>query len=121
MRYLLALPLLVSATPAWATQGFLCRTVAPEGVTVSVVIGTLGIAGAALRDGERTFSSFGTGAVLGQHWVDERALMLDLLSEDQTERIARLRVGMSGPLESRTLTGRLEYAGRRWRTVCAPD
>ena len=121
MRFLLALPLLFAATPACATQGFLCRTVAPEGVTLSVVVGTLGIAGASLRDGERALSSFGGGAVLGQNWVDERALMLDLLSEDRTERIARLRVGMGGPLESRTLTGWLEYAGRRWRTICAPD
>ena len=121
-RILIALPLLLAAAPAWATQGFLCRSVAPEGVTVSVVIGTRGIAGANLRDGERALSSFGGGGlVLGQNWVDERALLLDLLDPETHDRVARLRVGIGGPLETRRPTGTLEYRGRIARVVCVPD
>ena len=121
-RFLIALPLLFPAAPAAATQGFACRTTAPEGVTMSVVIGSLGVVGATLTNGGERLSSFDDGGlVLGQNWVDERALLLDLLSPDHRERVARLRVGLGGALESRELTGWLEYAGRRWRTVCAPD
>jgi len=119
---LLAAPLLAVAAPAAATQGFACRTVAPEGVTMNLVVGTLGVAGATLTDGARRISTFdGSEAVLGQSWVDERMLLLDLLAPDRNERIARLRVGLGGELETRQLTGWLEYAGRRWRTVCTPD
>jgi hypothetical protein len=121
-RFLIALPLPFFAAPAAATQGFTCRTTAPEGVTMSVIIGSLGVAGATLTEGGQRLSSFDDdGLVLGQNWVDERALLIDLLSPDRSERVARLRVGLGGALETRQLTGWLEYAGRRWRTVCAPD
>jgi hypothetical protein len=122
---LLAAPLLLCAVPASATQGFACRTMAPPGVTIMVVIGTgigTGVVGVTLHDGERTLSTFDGGdAVLGQSWVDERALLIELVPPDRDGRIARLRVGLGGELESSELTGWLEYAGRRWRTVCAPD
>jgi len=122
MRIALALPLLCLAAPAAATQGFACRTVAPEGVAMSVVVGTLGVAGATLTDGGRRVSSFdGSEVVLGQSWVDERALLVDLLDADRNRRVARLKVGIGGALESRELSGWLDYRGRRWRTVCAPD
>ena len=81
-----------------------------------------GVVGANLSDDGRRLSTFDDGSlVLGQSWVDERSLLLDLLAPDRNARIARLRVGMAGRLERRELTGWLEYAGRRWRTVCAPD
>ena len=121
-RFLIALSLLFAAAPAAATQGFACRTTAPEGVTMSVVIGSLGVAGANLTDDDRRLSTFDDGGlVLGQSWVDERSLLLDLLAPDRNARVARLKVGMAGRLERRELTGWLEYAGRRWRTICAPD
>ena len=128
MRFacLAAAPLLLLAAPASATQGFACRTIAPEGVNLTIVIGTGiggGLVGATLRDGERLLSTFGEDRrlVTGQSWVDDRALLLDLLSADGSRRVARLRVGLGGALESRNLTGTLDYGGRISRIVCRPD
>lgn len=123
MRHaLLVLPLLFAAAPASATQGFLCRTVAPEGVTVSVVVGTRGIAGANLTESGRRLSTFGeAGLVLGQRWIDERALLLDLLDPVTHDRVARLRVGIGGPVETRRPTGTLDYRGIVTRVVCEID
>ena len=125
-RLVLGLPLILAATPAAATQGYACRTTAPAGVTLGIVVGTgptVGVVGASLREGGRTLSTFGRSPqlVVGQSWADERTLLLDLFSPDRSRRIARLTTALGGTLESRFLNGWLEYGGRRSRIVCAPD
>lgn len=120
---LVGLPLLVTPAAAFGTQGYSCRTTAPAGTSLSVVVGSMGVAGATLRDGSRELSTFGDGPrlAIGQSWIDDRTLLLDLVSADHRSRVARLTTSLGGTLESRYLNGWLEYGGRRARIVCAPD
>ena len=118
---LLLAPLLLLGAPALATQTVTCRTTAPAGVNLTLVIGTVTpnpIASATLRDGRRTLTT-PRNLMIGQSWIDERSLLLDLLSPSGDKRLARLKVGQRGAHESRSFTGTLEYGGRIARIACA--
>lgn len=126
LAQLAAIPLIALAAPAFATGGFSCRTNAPSGVNLDIVTGTGqpgGIVAATLRDGRRRFSTGGSGEriAIGQSWIDERSLLLDLLDREGTARVARLKVGFRGAPRNRTLTGTLAYQGRIARIACAPE
>ncbi len=119
----LAAPLLFAADPASATAGFECRSTAPEGTSLSIVIGTGmggGIVSASLSKAGRTLRT-GHELSIGQNWIDERNLLLDLLDARGEARVARLKIGQRGPLESRNLIGTLEYDGVIARVVCRPE
>ncbi|MFN3946242.1 MAG: hypothetical protein ACK4K7_15060 [Allosphingosinicella sp.] len=124
IRHLLALPLLLAAAPAAATAGWSCRATAPVGVTLDIVAGTGspgGLVGATLRDGAVRRSTFDGGLRIGQSWIDEHSLLLDLLDGAGGERVARLRVTVRGELGRRAPAGSLEYGGRIHRIACVPE
>lgn len=108
MRYALSAALLLfTAAPALATGGWSCRTTAPEGVRLDIVTGGGGIALATLGDGRRTLSTE-RELRIGQSWIDEHSLLLDLTDTEATERVARLRVTVRGELGRRNPAGTLE-------------
>ena len=97
MKYglFLAIALFVPG-PALATGGFDCRTTDGSGITVG---GTLGrgagnpLVGARLRLGDRTLSTSDEQPqiAVGQSWIDEREIRLDLIDPQGLRFEARLR------------------------------
>lgn len=99
----LTLACALAAPAAHATGGYHCET--PDGsAAISTVIGRAVpqmISARLDRDGE-TSTTQGEGADLsiGQSWLDDRQIMLDLVDPQALTYIARLRVLRSGgPLD----------------------
>jgi hypothetical protein len=116
---------LTAATPALATSTILCRsTISPtDGPALSLVVGTgpgTGILQARFAlDRIRFATGEGQGApVIGQGWIDERSLRLDIVDANAEGRIVRLDTRRRGGSEYH---GILIYAGRTWRVRCTED
>ena len=111
---------LVAATPAAATQGQLCRPVAGGGPVISIVIGSLGIAGATIIDGERTRTTMGDDRVLAlrQSWIDPDRLWIDFADADFRTDEGRLRLQLTGTGRVRAFAGSFVRRGRIYRMRC---
>ena len=127
MRYALpaaAAALLISAAPAHATQGLLCRTAAGEGPRLSLVIGAGGIVGASLDEQGEWVSTMVPDAplILTQAWIDREQAMADI-ADPRWDRVAELRVRFEPPARGRatTATGTLTLRGRTLRVRCEED
>ncbi len=123
MRLALALAALACSSPALATGGFECRPVSGVGPVVNMVIGhTLSARPIAvtLREGKRILSTDGPRAPLaiGQSWLDERYLWLDLTDSGLSRREATLRATFQPKLRYRPAIGTLVRNGRTWRVRC---
>ena len=93
---LLAAPLLLAATPAFATGGFDCRTTDGSDIMMSGTIGRVigsPLIAAHLRIGERTLATSDPepGISIVRSWIDAREIRVDLV-DPQAERFeAQLR------------------------------
>jgi hypothetical protein len=113
---------LCAASPALATGTILCRsTISPtDGPALSLVVGNApgtGILQARFAlDRIRFATGGGPGApVVGQGWVDEHSLRLDIIDANAEGRIIRLDTRRRGGTDYR---GILIHAGRTWRVRC---
>lgn len=119
-----ALPLaLIAASPAFATTGFACRPVSGSGPTLDLVVGhAVGAKPVAvtLREGRRILSTDGRGdpLVLGQSWIDDRYLWLDLVDAEAMRYEAKLRATFQPKLRGRPAIGTLTRGGRSYRVRC---
>ena len=112
------------SAPALATGGFGCRPVSGSGPTLDIVIGHTPSArplSVTLREGRRTFSTAagaGGALVLGQSWIDERHLWLDLLDSNANRFEAKLRASFQPRMRGRPAIGTLVRGGRTYRMRC---
>ena len=124
LRLFIALPLLVTATPALATQGLLCVPTSGEAPRLSLVIGAGGIAGASLDEGGGWVSTMVPDAplILTQAWIDRAQVMADI-AEPTWDRVAELRARFEPPVRGRptTASGTLLVRGRAFRVRCEED
>jgi hypothetical protein len=116
---------LTAATPALATSTILCQsTISPtDGPALSLVVGTglgTGIIQARFElDRIRFATGEGPGApVIGQGWIDERSLRLDIVDANAEGRIVRLDARRRSGSDYR---GTLIHAGRTWRVRCSEE
>jgi hypothetical protein len=116
---------LVAATPALATGTILCRsTISPaDGPQLSLVVGNgpgSGILQARFELNRIRFAtSEGPDApLIGQAWIDEHSLRLDIIDANAESRIVRLDTRRRGGTDYR---GILIHAGRTWRVRCSED
>ncbi len=123
----LALPaaaLLACSSPAFATGGFDCRPVSGAGPRLTVGIGHSISAqpfDVTILEGRRTFSTSRKGAVpiiLGQSWIDDRYLWLDLVDTNANRFEAKLRATFQPKLKGRPAIGTLVRNGRTYRVRC---
>ena len=123
MRLAFAIVALACSSPALATGGFECRPVSGTGPVLNMVVGhTLSARPVAvtLREGKRSLSTSGPRAPLaiGQSWIDERYLWLDLADAGLSRREAMLRAAFQPKLRSRPAIGTLVRAGRTYKVRC---
>ncbi len=116
---------LFAATPALATSTLLCRsTISPRnGPALPLVVGNgpgTGILQARFELGDTRFGTGeGPGApVIGQAWIDEHSLRLDIVDANAEGRIVRLETRRRGGSDYR---GILIHAGRTWRVRCTEE
>lgn len=111
------------ATPARATGGYNCTS--PDGALSLLVTTGRGVApavvGARLEVGGRTRTlgaEGGVGMVVGQSWIDDEKILLDLADPNVMNHVARLRVFRSGgPLDY----GYVRAGDRFYPVVCETD
>ena len=123
-RLVCAAVLAATSSPALATGGFECRPISGAGPIITVGLGhsiaarpLFGI----LRDGGRTLSTQGPRATLfiGQIWIDNRHLWLDLTDANVTRHEAKLRASFPpGGRMHLGATGTLWRGGRAYRVRC---
>ena len=117
--FLLA-PLLVLATPAYATGSANCRGTINPDVQLDLVIGHLVgpvIAQARLSDGGRTVQTGPDGGpMIAQSWLDENALHVDVVDANGTEYVARLRTWRQSGRGA--YSGSLRYGGQQYQVRC---
>ncbi|HVQ08121.1 MAG TPA: hypothetical protein VMS43_06765 [Allosphingosinicella sp.] len=119
----IAAALFCTASPALATSTILCRsTISPtDGPALSLVVGNgTGILQARFElDRIRFATSDGSGAaVIGQAWIDEHSLRIDIVDANAEGRLVRLDTRRrSGP----DYRGILVHAGRTWRVRCGEE
>lgn len=124
MRYAFAVAALACSSPAWATGGFECKPVAGPGPTLIVGIGhglSLRPFTVWLREGRRQLAAGQDGSgplVLGQTWIDERYLWVDLLDSNRGRFEAKLRTIFQPRLKGRPAIGTLVRNGRTYRVRC---
>jgi hypothetical protein len=97
----LALPLLLVASPAFATGGFDCRATDGSDIMLSGTIGrviTSPLVAAHLRLGGRTLATTDPHPEIriGRSWIDERELRVDLVDADAMRFEAQLRARIGG-------------------------
>ena len=108
-RVLIGLPLLLAATPAFATGGFECRAVDRSGIVMNGTVGhTIGspLVAARLRVGGQTLATNGVRPeiAVGRSWIDAREIRVDLVDANAMRFEAQLRarimtrIGATGTL-----------------------
>jgi hypothetical protein len=115
-----ALAALTAATPALATGGFDCRATDRSGLRVSGVTGhgiVTPLVSARLMEGRRTLATHGERPALavGQSWIDEREIRLDLVDPQAMRFEARLRARITLRNQG---TGTLVRGGRTHPVRC---
>lgn len=113
-RFLLALPILLLASPAHATGGFTCRTAGPRPVVVSIGFGHAPGA-PLLRDATRLRDNGRNVPVIApQWWLDETELRLLLADPRAMRREAIIKAKRNG----RGYDGSLWRGGKRYWVRC---
>ena len=124
MRYVVpaALLALATASPTFATGGFVCSPVNGKEPMISLIIGhgiPGGVVGAALKENGRWRSTMQPGVpmVLQRSWIDRERTWVDLVHRETGAPEAQLRVrnqGFGG-------TGTLVRKGRTYQVRCRQD
>lgn len=130
-----AAALLAVSSPALATGGFECRPVGGDGPVLTMGFGH-GIAAGGmavlLTEGQRRLSTcadkqrcwfaagelHGPPLVVGQSWMDDKYLWLDLVDANATRFEAKLRASFRPELKGRPAIGTLERNSRTWQVRC---
>jgi hypothetical protein len=99
-RILLSLPLLIAATPAFATGGFDCRTTDRSNIMMSGTIGRVigaPLVAAHLRIGEQTLGTNDPQPqiAIARSWIDTREIRVDLADAQAQNFAAELRVRLT--------------------------
>ncbi len=121
---LLAAPALLAASQAHATSTIQCRSLLQPDLQVHLVIGhgtDAMIAQARLVDGAATLAT-GDGPnspKIGQGWLDDQDLRLDIVDANREDSIARLLAVRRGP--TGRYAGSLRYRGRTYSMACRTE
>ena len=112
-----------AASPALATGGFECRPVSSAGPSLHLAVGHSVAARplfAILGERQRPFSTQGSAPQLaiGQVWIDQRYLWLDLTDSNANRFEAKLRATFQPKLRGRPALGTLVRGGRTYRMRC---
>lgn len=123
LAYTVAAIGLCAATPGLATGGYQCRPANGAGPVLTMAVGhtvSAALISATLKDGKRIFSTQGTKPALavGQSWIDDRYLWLDLTDANSVRHEARLRTAFQPKLRGRPATGTLVRGGKTYRVRC---
>lgn len=118
-----ALLLFTAATPAMATGGFDCRPISGTGPILHIAIGHAISTTPfliTLTEGGRLLSTAGNEAplVIGQSWIDNQYLWLDLVDAQATRVEVRLRATFQPRLRGRPFVGTMIRNGRTYRVRC---
>ena len=110
----------VLAAPAHATGSASCRGTINPALQLDIVIGRVDgptIAQARLSDGGQTIQTGSDGAAtIGQSWIDDDAILLEIVEGNGSGLIARLRThrqNRRGPY-----SGTLRYGGQTFQVRC---
>ena len=119
---ILAMPLALLASPAFATGGFHCSATDGSGIAMSGTVGRVvgnPLVGAALHLGERTLSTTDQSAqiAIGRSWLDEREIRVDLVDANAERFEAQLRVRVT----RRRVAGTLVRQGRTHPVRCETE
>ena len=110
-----AAALFLAATPALATSSIACTSRSWPGLDVAIVIGATGVDQATISLGGEEISTVGeNGPRIGQSWVDENELKLDIVDANADQRLARLVTRRQGD----AYAGTLQFRGRTIRISC---
>ena len=74
-----------------------------------------------IREGKRMLAAHGDGSgplALGQTWIDDRYLWIDLLDSKRNRFEVKLRATFQPKLKYRPAVGTLVRGGRTWRVRC---
>jgi hypothetical protein len=113
-----ALAALLPASPAYATQGLVCRPVAGTGPSLSFVLGAGGgIAAAHVREGSAAWSA----VPVRQSWIDEHRVWVDLTDEQGLADMGRLRATFVRRGRFWHVAGIFVRSGRVHRVRCEED
>src|SRR6187549_1659625 len=115
---------LLSAAPAMATGTIFCRSQLQPDLQLYLVVGhgtEPAIAQARLVDGSQVIVTDGAPGSprLGQAWLDDFDLRLDIVDANQEVTIARLIAARRGP--TGRYAGSLRYRGRTFSITCRSD
>ena len=102
------------SAPAFATQGIVCRTIEGPERVYSLGAGTHGAATwwAKEQQGDKWIDR-----EVGQHWVDDERLFVDLVNTDTLTRVARIEARWTGE----EWVGAFRTETRTQSMVCRPD
>lgn len=108
-KLLLVSPILLVATPAFATGGLVCQTAGPRPISVAAVISHTAVSSvvsARLTDNRREIP-----VAVAQSWLEPNEFRLDLTDKNAAKHELRVRVKRMG----RNYDGSLWRSGkRRW-------
>jgi hypothetical protein len=106
------------ASPAYATQGLLCRPVSGSGPSLSFILGAGGgIAAAHLREGAGAWNA----VTVRQSWIDEHRMWVDLTDEQRSDDTGRLRATFVRRGRFWHVAGTFVRSGRVHRVRCVED
>lgn len=106
------------ASPAFATSTILCTSRAWPGLDVAVVVGSTGVFQATISLGGEEISTVGeNGPRIGQAWIDENELKLDIVDANADQRLARLDTRRRGGAH----VGTLQFRGHTIRVRCTEE
>ena len=124
----IALPLaalaLLAASPAMATGTIFCRSQLRPDLQLYLVVGhgaEPAIAQVRLVDGTEVLVTDGAAGSprIGQTWLDDFDLRLDVVDANHEVTIARLIAARRGP--TGRYTGTMRYRGRTFSIACRPE
>ena len=125
IAFLLGVASLGIASPALATGGIDCRPIRGAGPTLHLVVGHVisgGILSVQMTDrisynsGNQRMGS--GGIMIGQSWIDERVLWLDLLDPNAERFEGKLRATFQRRRDEWSAVGTFERNGRTYRMRC---
>lgn len=102
------------AAPAQATQGIVCRTLDGPPRVYSLGAGTHGAATWWVKE---QLDGKWLDREVGQHWIDDERLFLDLVNSDSLTRVARIEARWTG----KEWVGAFRTDTRTQSMVCKPD
>lgn len=107
---------LFAASPALATSTIACTSNEWPGMDIALVVGATGVFQATISLGGEEISTVAeNGPKIGQAWLDENELKLDIFDANADQRLARLLTRRRGD----TFAGTLQFRGRTVRVRCS--